>query len=115
MQVTLKQTEIEAALKGFITAQGISLNNKQVTVSFTAGRKESGISAEIEIDDLDIPEFGELENAGPVLVQTTPVIVPQVLKRAVAEEVEVDTTEDQEAVEEKEAPVTEAKTTSLFS
>jgi hypothetical protein len=33
MIINLKQSEIEAALKGYITQQGISLGGKQVTVS----------------------------------------------------------------------------------
>ena len=51
MQVNLKQTEIISAIKNYITHQGISLVGKVVTVSFTAGRKESGISAEVDIEE----------------------------------------------------------------
>lgn len=61
MQINLKQTEIENALKGYIAQQGISLSGKKVTLTFTAGRKESGISAEVSIEDQDIPDFGEAE------------------------------------------------------
>lgn len=64
MQVQLKQAEIIAALKQYISGQGISLQGKQVEMAFTAGRKESGISVEISIDDVDIPDFfkGESED-----------------------------------------------------
>jgi hypothetical protein len=55
MQVQLKQSEIEAALKGYIAQQGINLNNKTVTCTFTAGRKDSGISVELEIEDQAVP------------------------------------------------------------
>lgn len=51
MQVQLKQSEIEAALKGYIAQQGINLTNKTVTCTFTAGRKDSGISVELEIEE----------------------------------------------------------------
>lgn len=51
MQITLKQRNIEAALKQYIVAQGINLDGKKVSVEFTAGRKESGITAEIDIED----------------------------------------------------------------
>ena len=61
MQIQLKQTEIVAALKQYITQQGIDLKGKQVSISFTAGRKESGISAELTIEDCDIPGFSEAE------------------------------------------------------
>tara|TARA_B110000259_G_scaffold187361_1_gene241304 strand:+ start:2676 stop:3005 length:330 start_codon:yes stop_codon:yes gene_type:complete len=57
MQIQLKQTEIITALKQFITSQGIDLWNKEVTVTFTAGRKESGISAEIDIEENALPDF----------------------------------------------------------
>ena len=64
MQVQLKQAEIIAALKQYISGQGISLQGKQVEMVFTAGRKESGISVEISIDDVVIPDFfkGESED-----------------------------------------------------
>lgn len=64
MQVQLKQAEIIAALKQYISGEGISLQGKQVEMAFTAGRKESGISVEISIDDADIPDFfkGESED-----------------------------------------------------
>ena len=64
MQVQLKQTEIIAALKQYISGQGISLQGKTVDMTFTAGRKEAGISVEISIDDAGIPDFfkGESED-----------------------------------------------------
>jgi len=55
MQIQLKQTEIIAALKQYITTQGISLSGKSVDISFTAGRKESGITADISIEDVGQP------------------------------------------------------------
>lgn len=58
MQIQLKQTEIIAALKQYIAAQGISLSGKTVDISFTAGRKEAGITADISIEDgAAIPGF----------------------------------------------------------
>ena len=51
MQITLKQSEIEVALKNYIVAQGINLTGKTIEVAFTAGRKEAGISAELDIND----------------------------------------------------------------
>ena len=66
MQVQLKQAEIISALKQYISGQGISLQGKQVEMTFTAGRKESGISVEISIDDVDIPDFFKGESEDPV-------------------------------------------------
>lgn len=51
MQIILKQRDIEAAVKAYVVAQGISLANKRVEINFTAGRKETGISVEIDIED----------------------------------------------------------------
>ena len=57
MQVHLKQSEIVTALKQYISGEGISLQGKTVDMTFTAGRKESGISVEISIEDASIPDF----------------------------------------------------------
>lgn len=51
MQITLKQSEIEIALKNYIQAMGINLAGKSIEVAFTAGRKEAGISAELDINE----------------------------------------------------------------
>lgn len=66
MQVILKQTEIESAIKQYISNQGINLQGKSIEVAFTAGRKESGISAEIAIEDADdFPVFHNPETKVP--------------------------------------------------
>ena len=57
MIINLKQTEIEQALRAYVVAQGISLHGKDLTISFTAGRRESGITAEVSIEDVEIPGF----------------------------------------------------------
>jgi dihydrodipicolinate reductase len=51
MLITLKQKEIEAALRLYILNRGINLVGKDVTIAFTAGRKEAGLSAEVNIED----------------------------------------------------------------
>lgn len=51
MQIHLKQLEIEAALRQFISQQGINLTGKVVEIAFTSGRKDNGLSAEITIED----------------------------------------------------------------
>ena len=65
MQVTLKQSEIEVALKNYIQAMGINLAGKSIDVAFTAGRKEAGISAELDINETDQPQvaYGTLTRA----------------------------------------------------
>lgn len=49
MLIQLRQSEIEAALKGYIQNQGINLYGKTVEISFTSGRKDNGISADLDI------------------------------------------------------------------
>ena len=57
MNIQIKQNEIEAAVKGYIARKGINLVGKNVTVTFTAGRKDSGLSAELCIEDSEVEEI----------------------------------------------------------
>lgn len=109
MQVQLKQAEIITALKQYISGQGISIFGKDVSISFTAGRKEAGISADITIEDPAIPGFTDaLQDTANTLLaivkptDAAPVITPEVAV--------VDT-----PVAAEEAVASSAKTTSLFS
>ena len=109
MQVQLKQSEIEAALKGYIAQQGINLTNKTITYSFTAGRKDSGISVELEIEEqiAPVPAGGQVS-----FVPTSPIIALQAeVKQA---PVFASAFHNEDAKPDVEAaPV--APTTSLFS
>ena len=49
MQITLKQRDIELALRMYLSSQGIALAGRSFDVEFTAGRKDSGLSACIDI------------------------------------------------------------------
>jgi hypothetical protein len=51
MQIQLKQPEIVEAIIGYLTNQGIDMSVKSVQIAFTAGRKGSGISAEVSIQE----------------------------------------------------------------
>lgn len=105
MQVQLKQPEIVAALKQYITAKGISLKGKEVTVDFTAGRKEGGIFVDISIEDMGVPLIqDEDENEGTPVSKLS--VVPSL--------VTVAATTDEPAIKE-ELPKEAVKTTSLFS
>lgn len=84
MQIQLKQTEIIAALKQYITGQGISLSGKSVDISFTAGRKEAGITADISIEDTGvIPGF---EDSADDSVKPVLTVVPTPPETKAAEE-----------------------------
>ena len=95
MIINLKQTEIEQALRAYVISQGISLHGKDLTISFTAGRRESGISAEISIDDVEIPGF------------TNDAYVAEVPVAAKAAVAEAPTTEANEAPEVQVADAAE--------
>lgn len=95
MLIQLKQTEIEAALKMYIVSQGINLNNRTVDISFTSGRKDNGISADLDILDGDAvtcnPVYAtpvEAKTSGEIPERTA---VPQAafVPQAVAAEPEV--------------------------
>jgi hypothetical protein len=71
MQINLKQSEITAALKQYIVQQGFSLAGKTVEVTYTAGRAPAGMTAELVVEDQDIPgvELAPPESTGLKLVQ----------------------------------------------
>lgn len=105
MQVKLKQSEIVAALKMYISQQGISLNNKDVEVTFTAGRGDTGITADLDIEDkTEAAPVAKVEAApsAPAVAATVEAAVP-------AQQNVV-----QEAVATEEAPVASAQVKSLF-
>jgi hypothetical protein len=80
MDIHIKQKEIEVAIEDYIANQGINLVNKNVSMSFTAGRGGSGISA-----DINIEEKKELK---PTTLGT-PTQRAEALAKAAAEESEI--------------------------
>ena len=112
MQVQLKQSEIEAALKGYIAQQGINLTNKTVTCNFTAGRKDSGISVELEIEEQPIMVPTGLVKREAAFTPSSPIIALQAeVKPAPVFASTFHNEDDKPTVEA--APV--APTSSLFS
>jgi hypothetical protein len=81
MQIQFKQDDITAALKGYIAGQGISLNNKSFGVAFKAGRKGSGLSAMITINDVPLMAtpvpVEEPKVEAPTVVEAVPVPEPK--------------------------------------
>lgn len=62
MQIQLKQVEIIEALKQYVAKKGFSLEGKAVDISFTAGRKDTGLSADITIDNAMNPSVEDEED-----------------------------------------------------
>lgn len=87
MQINLKQTEIIQALKNYIAQKGISLSGKTVDCAFTAGRKDTGISVEISIEDQDIPGYTD---GSPEEVTAAPVAKPVAVPKSSAEAITSD-------------------------
>ncbi len=79
MRISLKQSEIEAAVQQYIIKQGISLVNKDVKIDFTAGRKEGGLTAEVDIDENDLPvlRITQYMYSAPPKLELAPVATPE--------------------------------------
>ena len=73
MQIQLRQIEIVEALKQYIARQGINLKGKTVDISFTAGRKDAGLSADISIEDpgQQLPDLTGDDDASETTVALT--------------------------------------------
>jgi len=110
MQIQLKQTEIIAALKQYISAQGINLAGKEVSISFTAGRKESGIIADLSIDDVAIPGFSDADAAVDAAAPALRVVATGAVPGAAAQPEQA-----QAAPAEAETTDAEQKPKSLFN
>lgn len=61
MEITLKQPDIEKAVRLHVERQGISLRNKNLTIDFSMGRGANGLVANLTIEDVEIPGFNEPE------------------------------------------------------
>ena len=116
MQINLKQTEIITALKQYIAGQGISLQGKSVDMAFTAGRKEAGISVEISIEDISLPDFGLPEESPTAkLMVADPVVIPAAsiaTEETDAPAIEAQTEENEQA---ETTPTPTAPISRLFS
>lgn len=105
MQITLKQHEIETAVKGYLVSQGINLVGKDVTVGFTAGRAANGLSAEIDIEDMALG--GQAEKCSGMCVEVkTDKLIGTTPTQAIVDEVaaEVEPEPEPEPVVAEEAP-----------
>lgn len=78
MKINLRQADIEQALKMYLTSQGIVLQDRTFEVTFRAGRKGSGLSADVNIGTAEVKLLSEPEEvfavaeAKPVEATVTP-------------------------------------------
>ena len=109
MQILLKQHNIEEALRDYISKQGINLRGKEVSISFTNGRKNNGLTADINITEAEV-QFPDIPDDDEEVTSATPklAVVPS---DAPAVQVEADE-EDAEATQVEEPSA--KTTTSLF-
>lgn len=115
MLIQIRQKEIETAIQMYIAAQGITLKGKSVSIAFTAGRRDSGLIADVDIvDTAPSKDFSE---------QLAAMCAPEAVAQAVYETVEGQTeapapVQEEVCAEADHEPVVEeqeeAKTTSLF-
>ena len=85
MQIQLKQPEIEQALTMYIAKQGINLTGKNITIEFTSGRKNNGLTADLVIEDVVIPN-GTIAAAREFSGVTTSTMVTEAAEPAPAAE-----------------------------
>ena len=116
MNINLKQPEIIAALKLFVGQQGINLKGKDVAIKFTAGRGDTGLSADITITENNLPDFGD-EEVGTVAPAAAKPVLTVV---SATKDPEMPPDENIAAAEPEAIPVPEAvekplKTASLFN
>lgn len=72
MKINLRQSDIEQALKMYLTSQGIVLQDRSFEATFKAGRKGSGFSADVSIGTAVVKLPKETEKL-PAVVEPTPV------------------------------------------
>lgn len=72
MKINLRQADIEQALKMYLTSQGIVLQDRTFEVTFRAGRKGSGLSADVNIGTAEVKLLSEPEEA-PAVAEAKPV------------------------------------------
>ena len=125
MQIALQQNEIIDALKQYIGKQGINLSGKDVSIAFTAGRKGTGLSAEIFIEDGEavtqveepklVPKLTSVVSPAYTLEAKTPVNPPVMAEAQTATASPFAVEEDVQEVAEPEPAAAPVKTVSLFN
>lgn len=89
MIIILKQEDITKAIRQSLEKQGISLRNKEMKITFTNGRGDKGISAELNIQDVEIPGYTLDEPDTAVVTVETAGTAPMAATTEDAKEAEV--------------------------
>lgn len=66
MDITLKQSDIEKAVKMYVERQGIHLHSKTLEIAFAMGRGTNGLSANLTITDVSLPAYDAAADAPKV-------------------------------------------------
>lgn len=115
MQINLKQTEIETALRDYVSKLGINLQNRAVSIQFTSGRQGRGLMADLNIPDIDdLPDFPEDETAIPASPVNRSSHLQAVDSVALSQDVAAETEEIKEVEDTPAFDVAKPSTTSLF-
>jgi uncharacterized protein YjlB len=113
MQITVDQTEIEQAIKNFIGHQGIAIENKELSVTLTAGRGPSGITASVDMTNIgELPgnkptDNFKLKSKAEEQTKQDTKAINEILDKELAEEPEPKDTTGKAVCPEDEVPVTE--------
>ena len=79
MRIHLNQTEIEAAIHASLSTQITVENLSDITIDFTAGRGDNGLTATLEVPYLGVTSLPEAAATGPIKrVTPAPVIIPDI-------------------------------------
>lgn len=73
MKIQLTQTEIEIAVREYVANQGIKVEGKELTLSFTMTRSDQGLLADLSIEEAKQAEVkGTPAKRGPASVNNLP-------------------------------------------
>lgn len=86
MNITLKQDDIEKAVKMYIERQGFHLHNKTVAIDFSMGRGDNGLSAILTIEDsVHIPGFSHDDEVVKTQAAPSAAVQAMVIKAATSD------------------------------
>ena len=113
MKIQLSQTNIVEGIKMYLQSQGIKMQGRDIQVLFTAGRKQSGLIADVDIEDnsdigtpiTDVPYKGDDTIPCPEVnePQSSDNFYPEQVVPAIVEE-----------IKEEEVETAQVEKTSLF-